>query len=88
MIQSWPVVRLGEVLSHRKEFLTIDDVATYKRARVQLHAQGIVLRDEVPGALVKTKKQQVCRTGEFLVARSMQRWVALVLCLMPLTTLS
>jgi type I restriction enzyme S subunit len=33
-----------------------------------LHAQGIVLRDEVPGALIKTKKQQVCRTGEFLVA--------------------
>jgi type I restriction enzyme S subunit len=35
---------------------------------VQLHAQGIVLRDDVPGALIKTKKQQVCRAGEFLVA--------------------
>jgi type I restriction enzyme S subunit len=35
---------------------------------VQLHAQGIVLRDSVPGALIKTKKQQVCRAGEFLVA--------------------
>jgi type I restriction enzyme S subunit len=68
MTRSWPLVRLGEVLNHRKEFLTIDDVTTYKRARVQLHAQGIVLRDEVPGAFVKTKKQQVCRTGEFLVA--------------------
>jgi type I restriction enzyme S subunit len=27
-----------------------------------------VLRDAVPGALIKTKAQQVCRTGEFLVA--------------------
>jgi type I restriction enzyme S subunit len=35
---------------------------------VQLHAQGIVLRDEVVGADIKTKKQQVCRAGEFLVA--------------------
>ena len=35
---------------------------------VQLHAQGIVRRDEVPGALIKTKNQQVCRAGEFLVA--------------------
>jgi type I restriction enzyme S subunit len=64
----WPKVRLGEVLRHRKEFITIDDLATYKRPRVQLHVQGIVLRDEVPGALIKTKTQQVCRTGEFLVA--------------------
>ncbi len=64
----WGRVRLGEVLSQRKEFITIDDLETYKRPRVQLHAQGIVLRDSVPGALIKTKKQQVCRAGEFLVA--------------------
>ncbi len=68
MSKAWPKVRLGEVLHHRKEFITIDDVQTYKRPRVQLHAQGIVLRDEVPGALIKTKKQQVCRANEFLVA--------------------
>src|SRR3990170_1809232 len=65
---AWPKVRLGEVLTHRKEFVIIDDLQTYKRARVQLHAQGIVLRDEVPGALIKTKKQQVSQAGEFLVA--------------------
>jgi type I restriction enzyme, S subunit len=65
---AWPTVRLGEVLRHRKEFITIDDVTNYKRPRVQLHVQGIVLRDEVPGALIKTKTRQVCRAGEFLVA--------------------
>jgi len=68
MKKDWPKVRLGEVLRHRKEFVTIDDLTTYRRPRVQLHAQGIVLRDEVPGALIKTKQQQVCRAGEFLVA--------------------
>jgi type I restriction enzyme, S subunit len=67
-MKPWPKVRLGEVLCHRKEFITIDDLTTYKRPRVQLHAQGIVLRDEVPGALIKTKSQQVCRSGELLVA--------------------
>lgn len=66
--KGWGRVRLGEVLSQRKEFITSDDLETYKRPRVQLHAQGIVLRDSVPGALIKTKKQQVCRAGEFLVA--------------------
>src|SRR5437660_1576127 len=68
MNKPWPKVRLGEVLRHRKEFITIDDLTSYKRPRVQLHVQGIVLRDEIPGALIKTKTQQVCRTGEFLVA--------------------
>src|SRR5207247_8573483 len=68
MTKPWPKVRLGEVLRHRKEFITIDDLTNYKRPRVQLHVQGIVPRDEVPGALIKTKTQQVCRTGEFLVA--------------------
>jgi type I restriction enzyme S subunit len=67
-VKPWPTARLGEVLRHRKEFITIDDLTTYRRPRVQLHVQGIVQRDEVPGALIKTKMQQVCRAGEFLVA--------------------
>jgi type I restriction enzyme S subunit len=64
----WPRARLGELVRHRKEFITIDDLASYRRPRVKLHAQGVVVRDEVPGALIKTKAQQVCRTGDFLVA--------------------
>jgi len=68
MSKHWPMVKLGEVLRHRKEFIMIDDLTNYKRPRVQLHVQGIVLRDDVPGALIKTKTQQVCRAGEFLVA--------------------
>jgi type I restriction enzyme S subunit len=62
------IVPLGEVIRQRKEFIEIDDLQIYKRARVQLHAKGIVLRDIVEGNLVKTKRQQVSRAGEFLVA--------------------
>ncbi|CBE69027.1 putative Restriction endonuclease S subunits [Candidatus Methylomirabilis oxygeniifera] len=62
------MVPLARVIGHRKEFITVDDLETYKRCRVQLHAQGIVLRDIVSGSEIKTKKQQVCRAGEFLVA--------------------
>lgn len=64
----WPVVPLGDVLFHRKEFIQIDELAKYKRCRVQLHTRGVVLRDEVEGAVIKTKTQQVCRTDELLVA--------------------
>jgi len=65
---SFPMVTLGEVIKHRNQFIQIDDLENYKRCRVQLHAKGIVLRDIVSGAEIKTKKQQVCRTGDFLVA--------------------
>jgi hypothetical protein len=36
----WSRLRLGEVLRLRKAFVTIDDLATYRRPRVQLHAKG------------------------------------------------
>ena len=68
MSNGWPTAKLREVLKHRKEFVTIDDLKNYRRPRVQLHAQGIVLRDEIPGALIKTKAQQICHAGELLVA--------------------
>lgn len=64
----WPLVRLGEVISHRKDFIEIEPDETYARCRVQTSTRGIVLRDRVAGAEIKTKRQQVCRTGEFLVA--------------------
>ena len=64
----WPVVALGEVVRHRKEFVTIEPEETYSRCRVQTSTRGIVLRDRVTGGAIKTKKQQVCRAGEFLVA--------------------
>lgn len=64
----YPPTKFGTFLDHRKQFIQIDDTKNYKRARVQLHWKGIVLRDEVEGALVKTKKQQIARRGELLVA--------------------
>ena len=67
-MSTWPSAPLTSAIQYRKEFIQIDDLSNYKRCRVQLHAQGIVLRDTVPGAEIKTKKQQVCKAGEFLVA--------------------
>ena len=67
-MSTWPSASLASAIQCRKEFIQIDDLSNYKRCRVQLHAQGIVLRDTVPGAEIKTKKQQVCKVGDFLVA--------------------
>ena len=68
MSNSYQMVPLRDVLQQRSEFIEIDDFKAYKRCRVQLHAQGIIERDIVQGIDIKTKKQQVCHTGEFLVA--------------------
>jgi type I restriction enzyme S subunit len=66
--QKWVMVPMEKVLRHRKEFIQIDELTRYKRCRVQVDAKGIVLRDIVNGSEIKTKKQQVCNSGEFLVA--------------------
>ena len=62
------MVHLGEVVRQRKEFITIEPDVAYSRCRVQTSARGVVLRDLVQGSEVKTKRQQVCRAGDFLVA--------------------
>jgi type I restriction enzyme, S subunit len=38
---AWPKVRLGEVLTHRKEFIAIDDLKPYRRPRVRLQHKGL-----------------------------------------------
>ena len=65
---AFPTVALGELITQRKGFIRIDDTARYKRCRVQWRGEGVGLRDEVPGTKIKTKSQQVCRAGDFLVA--------------------
>lgn len=68
VFSNYPLVELGAVLKQRKESVIIDDSKTYKRCRVQLYGNGVVLRDEVEGKIIKTKKQQLCKTNDFLVA--------------------
>jgi type I restriction enzyme S subunit len=63
-----PIVKLADFIRHRKEFIRIDDFTKYTRPRVQLHWRGIVERDNLEGAAIKTKQQQVARKGELLVA--------------------
>lgn len=55
-------------MRHRKGSITIDDAKTYKLCRVQLHRRGVVLREQLAGAAIRTKKQQICKSGDFLVA--------------------
>ena len=62
------MVPLSKVLRHRKDKITIDDATNYKLCRVQLHRRGVVLRQMMSGAKIRTKTQQVCKRGDFIVA--------------------
>lgn len=61
-------VPLSEVLIYKHNFIKIDDSKIYRRVRIKIHRQGMVLRDEVKGYEIKTKSQQVCKANQFLVA--------------------
>lgn len=64
----FPLVKLKQVLQLQKEFIKINDKSTYKRCRVQFYSKGIELRDTVKGSEIKTKRQQICRENQLLVA--------------------
>lgn len=66
--KDWQWGVLGDAISQRREFITIADDKTYKRLKVQVHGNGIVLRDEVLGSQLSTKQQQLVNTNDFLVA--------------------
>lgn len=59
---------LSDFIDYQNEFTTIDDSQEYKRVTAKLHRKGLVLRDVVKGLEIKTKRQQVCRANQLLVA--------------------
>ena len=65
---------LTEVISLRKEFSIIDDLTDYKLCRVQTKSKGVVLRSIKNGFDIKTKKQQFCKTNDFIVAEMDARY--------------
>ena len=64
----FPLIKLEKLLKQRKGFITIDDEQVYKLCRVQIQGKGVVLRDKIIGKSIKTKKQQLCKRDDFLVA--------------------
>lgn len=68
VISNFPIIKLNEVITLRKKTILIDNNLEYKRCRVQFFARGVELRDIVKGSIIKTKRQQVCKANDFLVA--------------------
>lgn len=64
----WPTALFSDFIKLRKQFITIHDNKSYERVTVQLYARGIIKRDVVFGSSIKTKKQQVIKAYDLLIA--------------------
>ncbi len=64
----WPVVRLRAVAKHRSEWVSVADDREYLRVTARTRNQGVELRDRVSGDRIMTKRQQLVRGGDLLVA--------------------
>lgn len=68
MISRYPLAKLSQFLKLRKEFFIIEDSEEYQLVTVQLHSRGIRERSRLLGSEIKTKKQQLVKAGDLLVA--------------------
>lgn len=62
------IMKLSEFLTFRNDYITISDEVEYQLVTVKLHGKGIVPREKLLGSQIKTKKQQVIKHSQFLVA--------------------
>ena len=64
-----PVVKLGEVLHQVNNGILLQDDELYTRITIRLFNKGIVVRDQLYGSEIGTKKQFRVQGGQFVVSR-------------------
>lgn len=60
---------LGKLLIRKKEKIEIQDGQQYKRITVKMHGKGVILRDQVSGNSIGTKKQFTVSPGHLLMSK-------------------
>lgn len=63
------MLRIGEILNRNKTAVTIEDDKTYKRVTIRVRNGGVVLRDEVTGENIGTKRQFLVSRGQFILSK-------------------
>jgi type I restriction enzyme M protein len=65
----WRTLELGDVLRRRKDVVEIEDGTLYKRIRIQVKGRGVLVRDEVDGNTIGTKRQFRVQSGQFVLSK-------------------
>jgi type I restriction enzyme M protein len=66
---TWVEITLGELLSRRKDVVEVEDDVIYKRLRIQSKGRGILVRDEIEGSKIGTKRQFQVASGMFVLSK-------------------
>ena len=66
---AWIEVGLGDVLQRQRLVVDVEDDQQYKRIRIQVKGRGVVLRDEVLGREIGTKRQFRISEGQFVLSK-------------------
>src|SRR5260370_36763430 len=68
MSNSWPIVRLGEVLTHHTEYIEAPELREYRKLSVKLYGKGVVLDAPADGAMLKMKRHQLAKAGQVILS--------------------
>jgi len=67
--EEWVEIPLGRVLTRQRDVVEVENEQLYKRLRIQVKGRGVVLRDELRGARIGTKRQFRVRAGQFVLSK-------------------
>jgi restriction endonuclease S subunit len=62
-------VRLSDVLKRQKNVVIVEDEVLYKRIKIRQYGLGVLLRDEVKGSEIRTKRQFMAKQGQLIISR-------------------
>lgn len=62
-------IEIGQILKQKKQTISLDDKKEYKQITVKMNGKGAVLRGLKKGSEIKTKRQFVANTGDFIMSK-------------------
>lgn len=68
MSKSWPLVPLGEVLTHYREYIDAPEARMYPKLSVKLYGKGVVLDAPADGTSLKMKRHQLAKSGQVILS--------------------
>jgi type I restriction enzyme, S subunit len=63
----WPLVPLGDALTHFKEYIDKPEPRQYPKLSVRLYGKGVVLDSSADGSILKMQRHQLARTGQVIL---------------------
>jgi type I restriction enzyme S subunit len=64
----WPMVSLGEVLTHYKDYIDSPEPKTYPKLSVKLYGKGVELDAPTDGTGLKMKRHQLAKAGQVILS--------------------